>query len=139
MHRKHFLILGAVAATLTGCMDAEHKLGRGINNITEFARMGEIQRSVEQTTLMEGAAAGRTTGVIHGMNRTLARTAVGAFEILTFPLPSDPYITPEWSVHPDGYKPRFPSSPSMSSDIHLGFDRGDSIKFLPGSRFHVFD
>jgi putative exosortase-associated protein (TIGR04073 family) len=79
----------SIAVTLAifsaGCAGPEQKLGRGINNVTEFTRLGEMSRSIEQTALWEGANSAYTTGVIRGFNRSLVRTAVGAFEIVTFP------------------------------------------------------
>jgi hypothetical protein len=39
---------------VTGCAGPEKKLGRGLANITEIARGGEMARSFEQTTLWEG-------------------------------------------------------------------------------------
>ena len=90
----------SIAVTLAifsaGCAGPEQKLGRGINNVTEFTRLGEMSRSIEQTALWEGANSAYTTGVIRGFNRSLVRTAVGAFEIVTFPLPRyGPHFAPK--------------------------------------------
>src|SRR5688572_25577221 len=85
----------AIGLFATGCAGPEQKLGRGIGNVTEIARMGEVRRSMEQTGIWEGTDKAYTVGVLRGMNRTLARTAVGAFEILTFPFPPwDPIFLP---------------------------------------------
>lgn len=104
-----YLSLLAVPLLVAGCAGPERKLGRGINNLTEFARFGEISRSVEQTTLWEGSAKGRTTGVIRGFNRSVARTFLGAAEVATFyaPWPKngewsyDPVFTPDGPLYPD--------------------------------------
>ena len=43
--------IGAIAAAallITGCAGPERKFSRGLNNVTEFARMGEIRRSMGQ-------------------------------------------------------------------------------------------
>jgi len=132
------LVLGA-AALLTGCADAEKKLGRGMVNMTEIARGGEFRRSYEQTTLWDGPESGRTVGVIHGVTRTVARTGVGVYEVLTFPIKSDPIIKPVGPVYPDSYKPRRPSSPTMSTDRYMGFSGGDIMPLVPGSTFRVFE
>lgn len=137
---KSVLLLAAAAGVSTGCMDAERKLGRGINNMMEPVRMGELRRSVEQTTLNEGPDIGRTVGVIHGVNRTIGRTVVGAFEVVTFPLPSEPYIRPSDPVYPDSFRPKHTSTSSLETDNFIGFDTsGDVFPLSPGSRFHIFD
>src|SRR5947209_13311025 len=71
----------------TGCAGPEHKLGRGFNNFTELARGGELRRSMEQTAIWEGPEASYTTGFFRGLNRSIVRTGIGAYEIVTFPLP----------------------------------------------------
>jgi len=130
----------AVALLAGGCAGPEQKLGRGMVNVTEFARMGEIRRSMEQTGIWEGPEAGYTTGFVRGFNRSLARTATGAFEILTFPFPSyDPVFLPTDPPYPDSYRPRMASDPIWQADAHLGFGGGDIAPFLPGSRFRIFD
>jgi putative exosortase-associated protein (TIGR04073 family) len=139
--RKFITLLamtGAVA--LVGCAGPEHKLGRGINNITEVVRGGEIRRSVEQTALFEGPETGYTTGLLHGLNRTVQRTLVGAYEIVTFPLPNyDPLMFPANPVYPDSYRPDILSDSFFATDTYLGFSAGDVAPMLPGSRFHIFD
>src|SRR5688572_11010749 len=116
-------VVGLFAA---GCAGPEQKLGRGIGNVTEFARMGEIRRSMEQTGIWEGTDKAYTTGVIRGVNRSLARTAVGAFEILTFPFPSyDPIFLPSEPVYPDSHAPGLIADPVFGPDVALGFSGGD--------------
>src|SRR4051812_1654680 len=80
------LALIAVLA-FTGCAGPERKFGRGMNNFTEILRQGELRRSVEQTALWEGPEASYPVGVIRGINRTVARTAIGAYELVTAPFP----------------------------------------------------
>ena len=85
----------AIGIFATGCAGPEQKLGRGFNNLTELTRMGEIRRSMEQTALWEGTDKAYTTGVIRGFNRSLARTGVGLYEIVTFPFPTyEPIFLP---------------------------------------------
>lgn len=128
---------------IVGCAGPEKKLGRGITNVTEFARMGEIRRSVEQTALWEGTDSAYTTGFIRGFNRSVARTLIGAYEIVTFPFPSyGPIFTNTISpnpVYPDSYKPNLIEDQTFAPDTSLGFAGGDVAPFIPGSRFRIFD
>lgn len=128
------------ALLVTGCAGPEQKLGRGISNVTELTRMGELRRSVEQTAIWEGNEKAYTTGVIRGFNRSLVRTGVGLYEILTFPFPGyDPVFLPADPVYPDSYTPNFIADPITSPDSALGFSGGDVVPFVPGSRFRIFD
>ena len=132
--------LAAVAALAVGCAGPERKLGRGINNMTEFVRLGEIRRSMEQTAMWDNNDAAYTTGFIAGFNRSVARTFVGAYEVLTFPFPGyDPYLMPENPVYPDNYKPSLVSSPTFDHDSNLGFGGGEVAPGIGGSRFRIFD
>jgi putative exosortase-associated protein (TIGR04073 family) len=131
---------------LSGCAAGpEQKLGRGFNNLTEITRMGEMRRSIEQATVVENRDLGYTTGIIHGFDRTVARTAAGFYEMATFPFPNrapnyfGPVFYPENPVYPDSYKPSWLSDQIVSADTSLGFGGGDVAPFIPGSRFHVFD
>jgi len=49
--------------------NTEKKLGRGISNMAEFARLGEMRRSIEQTALFDQPGGHYTTGFIRGLNR----------------------------------------------------------------------
>ncbi|MGB9603716.1 MAG: exosortase system-associated protein, TIGR04073 family [Verrucomicrobiia bacterium] len=137
-----FAVIGFVVI-MSGCAGPEKKLGRGITNVTEFVRMGEIRRSVEQSALWEGADVAYTTGFIRGFNRSLARTLMGAYEIVTFPFPSyEPMFTNKFSpgpVFPDSYKPNLIEDQTFAPDTSLGFAGGDVVPFIPGSRFRIFD
>jgi putative exosortase-associated protein (TIGR04073 family) len=141
--RLSFSVLASLLAVIflaSGCAGPERKFGRGMLNATEFARLGEIRRSMEQTALWESGDAGYTTGFMKGLNRSLARTAVGAYEMVTFPLPPyDPIFLPEYPVYPDSYKPRMIADPTFGPDASLGFSGGDIAPMVPGSRFRIFD
>jgi putative exosortase-associated protein (TIGR04073 family) len=144
MRKLKSTALAVMAVTVgllaTGCAGPEQKFGRGMNNITEFARMGELRRSVEQTAVWESAEKGYTTGVMRGLNRSLARTAVGAYELITFPFPPyDPVFFPADAVYPDSYRPNLIADPVFGQDAALGFSGGDVVPFVPGSRFRIFD
>jgi putative exosortase-associated protein (TIGR04073 family) len=109
----------------------------------EFARLGELRRSIEQTSLEEGREVGNTTGFIRGFNKSLARTGIGAFEIITSPIPPfDPIATDYMSenpVYPDSYAPGLPSDSIFATDTYVGFGGGDIVPLVPGSRFRIFD
>jgi putative exosortase-associated protein (TIGR04073 family) len=145
MANKFFLLLSAavVAALASGCANMERKLGRGFSNTFEVVRWGEMRRSVEQTSLFDSPEAGSTTGLVRGFNRTLARTGVGVFEIVTFPLPPyDPIFTSYLSpgpVYPDSYAPGIRESSTFATDSSVGFSGGNVMPFMPGSRFRVFE
>lgn len=150
MRNKIFPMVAALTVLFAaGCAGPEKKLGRGINNLTEFARLGEISRSVEQTFLWDGPQSAYTTGLIRGINRSLVRTGVGLYEVVTFPIPSyDPVLRPggpilhDASVNPTyaaSYTPHMISSSTFEPDAALGFSGGDIAPFVPGSRFRIFD
>ena len=143
--RKIILPLLAVTVALlaTGCANQEQKLGRGISNTYEIVRMGEMRRSIEQTSVLESPGEGYTVGAIAGFDRTVARTGIGIYEVLTFPFPpyhpvATRYLTPQ-PVYPDSYKPGLPDSPLFSTDTYSGFSGGDAAPFIPGSRFSVIN
>jgi putative exosortase-associated protein (TIGR04073 family) len=134
----------AIAGTMaTGCANTERKFGRGMTNVMEPLRMGELRRSMEQTALFAGPDAGYGTGLIRGINRTLARTGIGIYEMVTAPIPPyDPvctnYLTPS-PAYPDSYKPTLVEDSTFSTDANLGFSGGDVNPLMPGSRFRIFD
>jgi len=136
-------VLVLAGALVSGCANTERKFGRGVSNAFEIVRGGEFRRSAEQTALFDGPDVGYSGGFVRGINRTLARTGVGIFEIVTAPLPPyDPlftnYLTPN-PVYPDGYEPTLMEDSMFATDANLGFSGGDLFPFVPGSRFRVFD
>ena len=147
MRVTYSAVFSVIAASLfaVGCAGPEHKLGRGIVNATEFARGGEISRSFEQTALFQGPEVGYTSGVIHGINQSVKRTAYGIYEIATFPVPNakgkdyGPVLLPEGPQYPASYRPHLISDQVVSPDSSLGFGGGDIAPWFPGSRFRIFD
>ena len=144
--RKTFpLLLAAVAiaALVSGCANAERKFGRGMSNLLEPIRLGELRRTMEQTALSDGPDVAYTTGFIRGLNRTLARTGLGAYEMVTAPFPPyDPVLTDYLAptpVYPDSYRPGLVADSTFATDTDLGFSGGDVAPMIPGSRFRVFD
>lgn len=163
MRISNFLALLGAVALAAGCAGPERKLGRGMLNTTEFLRGGEIRRSMEQTYLWENTDSAYTTGFIRGFNRSVARTAIGIYEIVTFPIPSyDPVLTStnriypdpnmrnrkypfggmvltEFPTYPDSYRPGIMDDSIFATDTSLGFSGGDVAPMIQGSRFRIFD
>jgi putative exosortase-associated protein (TIGR04073 family) len=135
---KSLCLLAGAALLFCGCAGADRRLGRGLNNLTEPIRMGELRREYEQAAIFTGADS-RTVGLVRGIHRTVKRTVIGAFEVVTFPLGGDPIMKPVGPVYPDSYKPRLPAASSLQTDNNLGFSGGDVAPTLPGSRFRVFE
>jgi putative exosortase-associated protein (TIGR04073 family) len=131
--------------------------------MSELVRGGEMQRSVEQTGLWDGPTASHTTGVARGITRTLARTGIGIYEVVTFPLPPyEPVLLPKGRLYPDpsvkttqypwggltlsehpnfpaSYRPGLKTAGPWDTDSSLGFTGGDVFPEFPGSRFRIFD
>ena len=139
-----FLATLVIAGILSsGCSSAEKKLGRGVSNMTEFARLGEIRRSVEQTAIFDQPGGHYTTGFIKGFNKTLARTGVGVYEVVTAPFPPygpvcTSYLSPN-PVYPDNYSPDILDDALFATDTNMGFSGGDVAPYIPGSRFKIFN
>ena len=142
--RKIIFPLAAVltAVLFTSCAGPERKLGRGVSNCLEVVRWGEMRRSIEQEALFGEPGSG-CFGVIHGFDRSLQRTGLGLYEVVTFPVPSyNPVMTKSFSPSPalpESYKPGLIASPMFDTDTYTGFSGGDIAPFIPGSRFKVFD
>ena len=130
-------------ALVTGCANTERKFGRGMSNTFEIVRGGEFRRTMEQTALFDSPDSAYGVGFIRGLNRTLARTGVGIYEVVTAPFPPyDPvwtdYLTPG-PVYPDNYSPTLKEDSMFATDANLGFSGGDVMPMMPGSRFRIFD
>src|SRR5436190_5387158 len=105
-------VLVMSGAFLSGCAytnKVENKFGRGMANTFEIVRAGEFRRTMEQTALFDGPDAAYSTGFVRGVNRTLARTGIGIFEVVTAPFPPyGPIFTDHFApgpVYPDNYAP----------------------------------
>jgi putative exosortase-associated protein (TIGR04073 family) len=138
-----FLAVAALAAWFTsGCAGPEHKLGRGTDNVFEAVRLGEMQRAIEQQSVFEPQD-GVAYGVIHGFDRSVARTGIGIYEVVTFPFPPyHPVFTKHFTpgpAYPDAFTPRRFSDSIFNTSTYAGFNGGDIAPFVPGSRFSVFD
>lgn len=144
MRKTTFLLSAAVLGLLaSGCANTEAKFSRGVQNATEFARLGEIRRSMEQTYLTDGPSASYTTGFVKGFTKSLASTGVGVYEMVTAPFP--PYDPPfpdylsATPVYPASYSPGIFAGSTFQTGTSLGFSGGDIAPFVPGSRFFIFD
>ena len=139
-----FLAVIALAALFgSGCAGPEEKLGRGLSNTFEIVRMGEMRRSIEQAEIFDPNGPSFTTGLVNGFDRSMARTGVGLYEVVTFPIPSygpicTDYLSPN-AVFPSSYTPGRMTDPMFDTDTYTGFSGGDVAPFIPGSRFRVFD
>ena len=74
------------------------KLGRGVGNVT--TSVFEIPKSIQEIFYDEGPLAAGTYGILDGIYKFLVRTVVGAYEIVSFPIPIPgdyaPIIEPEF-------------------------------------------
>lgn len=136
-------VLGIAGVFASGCANVESKFGRGMANTTEIVRMGEMRRSVEQTALFDSPDTAYSTGFIHGLNRSLARTGIGIYEVVTAPFPPyHPVFTDHFSpgpVYPDNYTPGLVADSMFATDTYVGYGGGDVAPFIPGSRFQIFE
>ena len=138
-----FLSLFLIAAIVaTGCAGPEEKLGRGVRNTCEIVRLGGLRTSMEQTAVWNSPSEAVTTGVVKGLDLSLARTGLGVYEVVTFPIPPyhpvcTKYIT-ALPTYPDNYRPSLPDDPLYRTDQYIGFSGGNVFGFIPGSQFNVF-
>ena len=135
--------LALAGALASGCANVEKKFGRGMSNMFEIVRGGEFRRTMEQTGLFDGPDAAYGTGFVRGINRAMARTGIGIYEVVTAPFPPyDPVYTDYFApgpVYPDNYLPGLLEDSMFATDSNLGFSGGDVAPFIPGSRFRIFD
>jgi len=144
--RKSLLFLaGAIVAGLfaTGCANVEQKFGRGMANSFDIVRGGEFRRTMEQSALFDGPEYASTTGLMRGIHRTLARTGIGIYEIVTAPFPPyGPVFTDHFApgpVYPDNFTPGMIADSMTATDTYIGFSGGEVAPMIPGSRFRVFE
>ncbi|HSU56109.1 MAG TPA: exosortase system-associated protein, TIGR04073 family [Candidatus Dormibacteraeota bacterium] len=135
------LVLAGVIGS--GCANTEKKFGRGLNNTYEIVRWGEFRRTMEQSAVFDGGDYAYSTGLVRGTGRTIARTGLGVYEMITAPLPPyDPIMTDYLApgpVYPDAYKPGLLSDSLFADDSYTGFTGGDIAPLFFGSRFRIFD
>ncbi len=70
------------------------KLGNGLANaVTGIA---EIPKTIMVSNRKEGVAYAATAGVITGMVHMVGRTLSGAYDLVTFMIPTKPIVTPDY-------------------------------------------
>ena len=78
------------------------KLGRGLANVATGAI--EIPKAVQETFYEEGPVAAVSWGLMDGVYKFFARTLVGVYEVVTFPIPFPadyaPIVEPEFLFSP---------------------------------------
>lgn len=82
----------AKPAACSPCGDPLKKLGRGLANLLTFPI--EIPNQISKTNNCDGPMAAATYGLVKGVVMGTFRAVVGAYEVVTFPVPL-----------PEGYKP----------------------------------
>jgi hypothetical protein len=137
-------VVVAVGVLASGCAHTQKKLALGMTNLGEALRWGDLRRSMEQNAVFSPVpnAGGYTAGLAEGFPRSLGRIGIGAFQVVTCPIPWDPGFTTYVSqrpVYPDSYTPGLVMDALYSTDVNLGFSGGDVAPAIPGSRFRVFD
>ena len=79
------------------------KVGRGVANIATSAF--EIPISIQEKFYSDGPMAACTYGLVDGIYKLIRRTVVGAYEIITFPIPFPadyaPIVEPEFLFAPE--------------------------------------
>jgi len=70
--------------------DSGAKFSRGLANTT--TGWGEIPKNIANESREHNALAGATYGTLKGTAHTVGRTALGAFDLVTFFVPSREYI-----------------------------------------------
>ena len=83
------------------------KLGRGLSNF--FLGVAEIPDTYARVNDFEGNSAAAGFGAVKGLGRALARIGVGAWEVLTFPFPTNkdsyrPHLRPKVPWIYSGYE-----------------------------------
>jgi len=80
------IILFVIAFAVPGyCDDPLKKLGRGLCNLGTFPLEMFLQTS--RVNNSDGPMAAATWGILKGVGMSIARLMVGAYEVVTFPLP----------------------------------------------------
>lgn len=97
--RRKLLLIGIIFISLlflsssAYCGDnAIKKLGRGVCNIATCPL--EIPGQISKANQFDGPMAGLTYGLLKGILMTGVRATVGAYEVLTFPIPFPRYYSP---------------------------------------------
>ncbi|MDD5275998.1 MAG: exosortase system-associated protein, TIGR04073 family [Methylovulum sp.] len=87
-----FTSYDAAASTYPARVSA--KLGNALVNVT--TGLGEIPKAIMITNRTEGPAYASTAGVVTGIVNMMGRTLNGAYDLVTFMIPTKPIITPDY-------------------------------------------
>ena len=100
--------MAAHAADETPPAESENPVLRKLNRGLQNTALGwaELPQGIRDIGERHGVGAAATWGVIHGTGRAIQRTAIGIFEMLTFPFgfgqEAKPLIEPEFVFQDDG-------------------------------------
>ncbi len=96
MKKASVLVLALLIVVTTTSVSfadtAVQKLGRGVANILTSPL--EIPKGIEDATKEDGFVAGVTWGVAEGLLDFVKRLAVGAYEVVSFPIPLPKHYKP---------------------------------------------
>jgi len=109
MKKIRFVLIFAIIVSLISIQspcfadNMLRKLGRGVCNIA--TSVIELPKSIQESFYDDGPLAAATYGILDGLYKFVARTVVGAYEVVTFPIPIPahyaPIIEPEFLFSPD--------------------------------------
>ncbi|MFM8332204.1 MAG: exosortase system-associated protein, TIGR04073 family [Candidatus Methylumidiphilus sp.] len=104
LNRKPAVLLAAVVLALSaGCAFADDgglsygskiagKFGLGLINAT--TGIAELPKSMMVESAAEGIGMGMTVGLLKGMTNMLGRSLFGMLDVVSFPIPTKPMLTP---------------------------------------------
>jgi putative exosortase-associated protein (TIGR04073 family) len=75
-------------------IDAGEKLLSGIANVA--TGVVELPKTIIVTSQRENVFYGMTVGMVKGIMHMAGRTLIGALNVATFPLPTDPWVDPQY-------------------------------------------
>lgn len=76
---------GLLIAPAAWAQDPIHKMGRGMVNV--LTSWIEVPKQLDRGRREDNPLAGLSSGILKGVGLTLLRVGVGAYEIVTFPVP----------------------------------------------------
>jgi len=90
-----FLFISSQAVAGSGYISVTgEKFVNGIANVA--TGVVELPKNIILTTQNDGVAYGVTVGVVTGLMHTVARTVIGALDVVTFWAPTQPSIRPNY-------------------------------------------
>ena len=96
-----FFVFCGVFSSHAGYMEnIVRKLGRGCSNVVGIPV--ELFANIEDVAKESGLVAGATYGTCRGVYHGLFRGVLGVYEILTFPIPQEPVVLPEFVLENPG-------------------------------------